>query len=212
MIDVPAIPLTQHDLFDSDACANIRKKVINLRSYWRTCSQTFFTLGAASYLDAPRQHATYLDAAKDRNALLRQEFAPEYACDRPCGHWRADWISHYSARTRRSTIRRLDSILVARESCASAEMAQRSLIRAFYFRRSDQRMPHGSYPSSGPPLSGSHLNGCVHMAAISIAFVSIGHAFRSVSPTRSRVVGLRGYETTNFMKVPNGHWYALPVQ
>jgi hypothetical protein len=101
--------------------------------------------------------------------------------------------------------------LVARESCASAEMAQRSLIRAFYFRRSDKRMPHGSYPSSGPPLSGSHLNGCVHMAAISIAFVSIGHAFRSVSPTRSRVVGLRGYETTNFMKVPNRRWYALPV-
>jgi hypothetical protein len=78
MIEIPPFPLTQHDLFGPDACAVVREKVMDLNSYWRTCSKTFFTLGAASYIDAPRQRATYLDAANETNALLGQAFASEY--------------------------------------------------------------------------------------------------------------------------------------
>jgi hypothetical protein len=78
MIEVPPIPLTQHDLLDRNACESTRDKVMDLKAYWRECSPTFFTLGAASYLDAPRQLGAYLDAAKERNTLLGEAFAPEY--------------------------------------------------------------------------------------------------------------------------------------
>ncbi len=79
MVSHTALPLSQHDLLDRKACATTEEKVIALKSHWQRRSQGgFFTLGAAAYIDASQHLAVYLDAAKERNPLLRETFASEY--------------------------------------------------------------------------------------------------------------------------------------
>lgn len=69
------LPLSQHDVFDTDDCAEICARVIALKSWWtERSSSTFYTLGAASYLDAPGKHDAYLAAAGATNPVLQANF------------------------------------------------------------------------------------------------------------------------------------------
>jgi hypothetical protein len=69
------IPLSQHDLLDPVECAAVRDRVIALQSRWISRSKGFFTLGAASYLEAPEERGAYLEAARAQNPLLDASFA-----------------------------------------------------------------------------------------------------------------------------------------
>jgi hypothetical protein len=69
------LPLSQHDVLDPDDCALICDRVIALRNRWtERSSGSFYTLGAASYLDATDQHDTYIAAAHVTNSLLQENF------------------------------------------------------------------------------------------------------------------------------------------
>jgi hypothetical protein len=70
------VPLSQHEILDLDECASIRDQVIAARAFWtpRSIGGSFFTLGAASYLDAPNRHAQYLAAAASSNPILGRSF------------------------------------------------------------------------------------------------------------------------------------------
>ncbi len=70
------LPLSQHDMLDLDDCVAIAQRVLALERHWTVRSPgSFYTLGAASYLDAPDRHEAYLAAAQATNPLLRREFA-----------------------------------------------------------------------------------------------------------------------------------------
>jgi hypothetical protein len=70
-----ALPLSQHDLLSARECAEVRDQVIALKGRWtRRSGGSFFTLGAASYMDAARDRTDYLEAAKATNPLLRDSF------------------------------------------------------------------------------------------------------------------------------------------
>jgi hypothetical protein len=79
MIAQDTVPLSQHDLLTADECADIARRVINLRSHWRRRSNAgFYSLGAASYLDSPGQTDAYLCAAQRTNPLLLRAFPDLY--------------------------------------------------------------------------------------------------------------------------------------
>ena len=70
-----AIPLSQHDLLSDRECAAARDRVIALKRRWTSrAGGSFFTLGAASYMDAARERADYLEAAKATNPMLFASF------------------------------------------------------------------------------------------------------------------------------------------
>jgi hypothetical protein len=72
--DAP-LPLSQHDILDPLECRTTRDRVMGLRDRWTKRSDAgFFTLGAASYLDAPENLAGYLRAAQTSNRFLHASF------------------------------------------------------------------------------------------------------------------------------------------
>lgn len=69
------VPLSQHEILEASECAEIREQVMALRTNWTPRGEgRFFTLGAASYLDAPEQRPAYFAAAQASNELLRGYF------------------------------------------------------------------------------------------------------------------------------------------
>lgn len=69
------VPLSQHDILTEGECALVRDTVLALRGRWtRRGMGSMYTLGAASYLDAPKGRAVYLEAAKATNQVLRAAF------------------------------------------------------------------------------------------------------------------------------------------
>jgi hypothetical protein len=72
--------ISQHEVLRLHECDTISDQVIALRERWtqRGEGKDFFTLGAATYLDAPGRRAAYLTAANDTNLLLRKTFAGLY--------------------------------------------------------------------------------------------------------------------------------------
>jgi hypothetical protein len=76
VIDDEELPLSQHDVLDPDDCAEIVGRVIALRNRWTARSLgSFYTLGAASYLDATDDHDAYVTAARTTNPVLQDNFA-----------------------------------------------------------------------------------------------------------------------------------------
>jgi len=63
-------------LLSRDECREVRAAIVGLRSHWQSRSPEFpfFTLGAASYLDAPEERLRYLVKARELNPLLSQHF------------------------------------------------------------------------------------------------------------------------------------------
>ncbi|MGB8842347.1 MAG: hypothetical protein WCC64_14905 [Aliidongia sp.] len=73
------VMLSQHDILDEKACLQIRERVFSLNANWtRRSDSGFFTLGTASYLDAPQRHAEYLKAASATNPILEAHFEDLY--------------------------------------------------------------------------------------------------------------------------------------
>lgn len=70
----------EYPVFSAAECAEIREVIHRLRPHWvrRNLWAPFFTLGAASYLDAKRNHAEYDAFAEKYNPLLRENFADCY--------------------------------------------------------------------------------------------------------------------------------------
>jgi hypothetical protein len=74
------MPLTQHELFSAAECNNIRQRVLSLRGHWAERSaHGFYSLGTASYLDAPGRRSEYLASARQSNSLLIAEFSDVYS-------------------------------------------------------------------------------------------------------------------------------------
>jgi hypothetical protein len=70
-----AIPPSEHDVLTESECAYVRDAVLALREHWTQRGEGgFFTLGAASYLDAPNQRDAYLEAARATNPVLHASF------------------------------------------------------------------------------------------------------------------------------------------
>jgi len=63
-------------LLSEEECRQVRTTVYELRPYWRqrTPPMPFYTLGAASYLDAKRGENEYVALAKEYNPLLQKHF------------------------------------------------------------------------------------------------------------------------------------------
>jgi hypothetical protein len=75
MIGGDELPLSQHDLLDPDDCRLIAERVLALRNRWTARSPgSFYTLGTASYLDATKKHEAYIEAARDTNPVLQDNF------------------------------------------------------------------------------------------------------------------------------------------
>ena len=73
------LPLSEHELIGATECAAIAHRVLGLRSHWtRRSSGEFYSLGAASYLDATRGPEPYLAAARVTNKLLLDHFGGLY--------------------------------------------------------------------------------------------------------------------------------------
>jgi hypothetical protein len=69
------VPLSQHDILDRGECETIRDAVLALQSCWTSrAGGGFFTLGAASYIDATQDRAEYAEQAKKANPILHQQF------------------------------------------------------------------------------------------------------------------------------------------
>jgi hypothetical protein len=69
------LPLSQHDILDVSECQQTLDRVVRLRNHWTVRSaDSFFTLGAASYLDATTRHDVYLEGARERNPILQTSF------------------------------------------------------------------------------------------------------------------------------------------
>jgi glutathione synthase/RimK-type ligase-like ATP-grasp enzyme len=66
--------VSEYDLLELHECEEVRDRVLDLRKYWKTRSQCFFTLGAASYLDAIGGRDAYLAEALEYNQILRSNF------------------------------------------------------------------------------------------------------------------------------------------
>jgi len=78
MIAPETVPLSQHDLLTEDECAVIAKRVMDLRPHWTRRSVGFYSLGAASYIDAVGRTDGYIGAARRINAILLQNFSGLY--------------------------------------------------------------------------------------------------------------------------------------
>lgn len=72
----PAHPCRRVRMLDAESAARIAQRVLGLRAHWRSrhTRLPFFTLGAASYLDAERGQSLYTEAASQDNPLLVREF------------------------------------------------------------------------------------------------------------------------------------------
>jgi hypothetical protein len=71
--------LSQHDVLLAEECEDVRAVVLAQRGHWLKRSDAgFFTLGAASYLDAPAGLGGYVQAAGEQNPLLEVRFAALY--------------------------------------------------------------------------------------------------------------------------------------
>lgn len=69
------VPLSEHDMLEPDECREIRDLVLRMKPRWTTRGEgSFYTLGTASYLDAPGQPLAYVQAAQATNPLLGSEF------------------------------------------------------------------------------------------------------------------------------------------
>lgn len=69
------ISLSQHDILNPHECADTERRVLALKAHWRQRSQgSLFTLGTASYLDAPEKNEAYLEESKATNTVLRETF------------------------------------------------------------------------------------------------------------------------------------------
>jgi hypothetical protein len=74
------MPLTQHELLSADECENIQQRVISLRDHWiKRSGDGFYSLGTASYLDAPGRRHEYLESARHSNSLLTAGFSDVYS-------------------------------------------------------------------------------------------------------------------------------------
>jgi hypothetical protein len=78
MIAPETVPLSQHDLLTETECASLAKRVVELRSHWTQRSPGFYSLGAASYIDAVGPVGGYVAAAKRINAILLRSFSSLY--------------------------------------------------------------------------------------------------------------------------------------
>jgi hypothetical protein len=71
-----ALPLTQHDVLDRGQSAEVLERVLSLRAHWtHRAGGSFFTLGAASYLDATPDRSAYDSRALVANSTLAGFFA-----------------------------------------------------------------------------------------------------------------------------------------
>jgi hypothetical protein len=68
------LPLSQHQLISAAECSAIASRVRGLGPHWTHRPGGFYSLGAASYLDAVRDRAPYLTAAQATNKLLVESF------------------------------------------------------------------------------------------------------------------------------------------
>jgi hypothetical protein len=68
--------VSRHEVLRLGECEAARDQVFALERHWRPRSEegNFFTLGAASYLDAPGDHDAYLKHAREMNRILRTNF------------------------------------------------------------------------------------------------------------------------------------------
>ena len=79
MIDHDYVPLSQHELIAETECAEIAARVVDLRPHWtRRSERSFYSLGAASYLDFSGPAQNYFRAARHTNDVLRREFGHLY--------------------------------------------------------------------------------------------------------------------------------------
>ncbi len=68
--------LSQHDILEPIECDRVLHRIVELRGHWTKRSEDgFFTLGAASYLDASPDRARYLASAEVANPVLKASFA-----------------------------------------------------------------------------------------------------------------------------------------
>jgi hypothetical protein len=70
------IVVSQHEVLRLQECETTRDRVFALREHWTERSEagSFFTLGAAAYLDAPAHRDIYIRAAQASNPVLRGSF------------------------------------------------------------------------------------------------------------------------------------------
>lgn len=71
-------PLKEIDLLSLEECSEIRDRIHSLREHWirRRPDVPFFTLGTASYLDAPNGRAQqYREGAQRTNPILAEHFS-----------------------------------------------------------------------------------------------------------------------------------------
>jgi hypothetical protein len=66
----------QHEVLRVRDCDAIREQVVDLRPFWKMRSKAgyFFTLGAASYLDAVDRYKAYCGEARELNRILWMHF------------------------------------------------------------------------------------------------------------------------------------------
>jgi len=74
-----SVSVSGHDLFAQHECAELRDRVLESRAHWNPRGMKFYTLGAASYLDAAVNRHQYTAAAARLNPVLAQDFADVYA-------------------------------------------------------------------------------------------------------------------------------------
>jgi hypothetical protein len=74
--------VSQHEVLRLTECEKVRDQVFSLREYWKSRSPNvgFFTLGAASYLDAVERRDAYFESAREINPILRANF--DWLCER----------------------------------------------------------------------------------------------------------------------------------
>ena len=68
--------VTCHEVLRPSECESLHEKILGLRQVWtrRGESSVFFTLGAASYLDATARDGNYHQMAQRMNLVLQQNF------------------------------------------------------------------------------------------------------------------------------------------
>jgi hypothetical protein len=72
-----ATVLSQHEVLSFQECEAVRDRLFALKEHWKSRSDGggFFTLGAASYLDAVGRHGSYVKEAHETNSILRANFS-----------------------------------------------------------------------------------------------------------------------------------------
>jgi hypothetical protein len=75
---VLATRLAMRDFLDASECAELVRRINDLRDRWTRRSAAYFTLGTVSYLDAGESRDSYLAAAARTNPLLSNSFEDLY--------------------------------------------------------------------------------------------------------------------------------------